>query len=307
MIEFLTAMSFIIGVLVVNFGKYFDLIVFDYINIDFFLNALYKNLFIFLMFGRLYALVLWNDAIKENKRILLSLGVFALCFVSFGIELYSNIIGNGQLSLFALIIGMIVMFSVKLSSMKKYGKIFGKNYILWHIADLLLVFVIYALLLLTSVIPVYNIIWTAAIMLVALFLINHHIQFVQPYWATNQTFDDLIKFAIINNDVDCLCERTKLKKITDNIIYSECSTILNYSIDRLGGIRKIVKRVEKIFIEDGIDKNKILLMKRNLTLNLVNNLMNRPLDYWRMLPFVRSSMQNFIRNREKYGRKRITV
>ena len=307
MIEFLTAMSFIIGVLVVNFGKYFDLIVFDYINIDFFLNALYKNLFIFLMFGRLYALVLWNDAIKENKRILLSLGVFALCFLSFGIELYANIVNNEILSLFALVIGLMVMMSVKLSSIKKYGRIFGSKYILWHLADLVLVFIIYALLLLTSTIPIYNIIGVAAILLIALFVINHHIQFVQPYWATQETFDDLIKFAIINNDIDCLCERTKLKKITDNIIYSECSTILNYSVDRLGGIKKIVKRVEKIFIEDGIDKNKILLMKRNLTLNLVNNLMNRPLDYWRMIPYIRASLQGFIRDREKYGRKRITV
>lgn len=303
MIEFLTGIAFAIGWIVMTFGSSFDFVIVGYMDTDIFLNALYKNLFVFLMFGRLYITILWNDATPENKRIWRSFGTFLGCFACFGAELWANIIGSTIIALTILAIGMSVFIGVKVSTIKKYRKIFGNKYVFWHTIDTLIIVAMFVLI--ASSFSASTATFIFAGLLASLWLTNQHILFIQPLWATNQTFDDLIRFSIFNNDFDCLCEKMKIKKITDNIIYSECNTFLNYSCDRLKMIRKIVERVEKIFIEEGVDKKKITMMKRNMALNLVDNLMNRPLDYWRMIPHVRVMFQDFVRDRKRYGKKRI--
>lgn len=303
MIEFFAGIAFAIGWIVMYFGSSLDFVIAGYMDIDMFLNALYKNLLIFLMFGRLYITILWNDTTPENKRIGRSLLTFLGCFACFGIELWASIIGSMIFGLAILLIGVGVFAGVKINTIKKYHKIFGGKYVLWHSIDALIIVAMFVLL--ASPLSVSTITPVFVGLLIALWLTNQHILFIQPLWATNQTFDDLIRFSIFNNDFDCLCEKMKIKKITDNIIYSECNTFLNYSCDRLKMIRKIVERVEKIFIEEGVDKKKITMMKRNMALNLVDNLMNRPLDYWRMIPHVRVMFQDFVRDRKRYGKKRI--
>lgn len=303
MIELFTGIAFIIGYLAMTFGNNFGFIIMDYINADLFLNVLYKNLFVFLMFGRLYITISWNDATEENKRILYSLIGFVGCFACFGLELFSNITNNSILGFAVLLAGVVVFTCIKINTIKKFRKIFGKKYVFWQAIDTLIIVAMFALI--TISLPVSMTIIALVGLLITLLLTNQHILFIQPLWATNQTFDDLIRFTIFNNDFDCLCEKMKIKKITDNIIYSECNTFLNYSCDRLKMIRKIVERVEKIFIEEGVDKRKITMMKRNMALNLVDNLMNRPLDYWRMIPYVRVAFQNFVRDRKRYGKRRI--
>jgi len=242
-------------------------------------NSSFAALLIFIIFSRCFVTI--NSISKWTKNCRLTIEIKLMLLVSVCLELlflhFNGCFINDKILIVIINIFCLVIFiGVKVYSLKH--NFYGRNYIIWHIIDSLL---IVAAAILNFYLSIKNfskgIIVFLFVNIVLLALVNKHINHNLNYWLNLELFKINVRKLILTGEEIKLIEPPE-KNLERDFIFSKCVYILDDAFIRVFATYKLFNIVKKELIFTGKDKKYAHLLASRFLGILSNNLMKRKFD-----------------------------